>query len=60
MATFEVLIEWTDTEGKHAPGDTVELDTGTPAQQVEVDKLVRYGIIQEKSAEQGSSSTKKK
>jgi hypothetical protein len=57
VAHFEVLMVWTDSQGEHKPGDVVELPTETPAEKVEADKLVRYGIIQEKSADADTSST---
>ena len=45
MAAYTVLIDWTDEEGSHNPGDTVELDAGDAREQVEVDRLVAYGVV---------------
>lgn len=45
MTAYEVLIDWTDEEGSHRPGDTVRLDPGDAREQVEIDRLIRYGIV---------------
>lgn len=45
MTAYEVLIPWTDDEGEHKPGDTVRLGAGDAREQVEVDRLVRYGVV---------------
>lgn len=56
MTAYEVLIPWTDEEGAHEPGDTVELDAGDAREQVEIDRLIRYGVVAPASAAQKDSS----
>lgn len=46
MPSYTVLIPWKNETGDHSPGATVELSTDTPAQRVEVDKLINYGIVE--------------
>lgn len=46
MSTYRVLIPWTGMDGQHAPGDEVTLTPHTPAEQVEVERLVAYGVIE--------------
>lgn len=46
MPRYRVLIPWTNDEGEHAPGDTVVLTRDSPADEVEVDRLIDYKIIE--------------
>lgn len=57
MATYRVLMPWTNAEGEHAPNDTVELTAETPAEQVEIDTLINNGIVEIGSAKPGSDTT---
>jgi hypothetical protein len=45
MPRYTVLIPWKNESGDHSPDTVVELSTDTPPEQVEVDKLINYGII---------------
>lgn len=56
MTAYEVLIDWTDDEGSHKPGDTVQLDAGDAREEVEVDRLIRYGIVAPARAAQKDTS----
>lgn len=57
MATYRVLIPWTNAEGEHAPGDTVELDAESSAERVELDRLITYGIVEPASSMPDSDTT---
>lgn len=46
MPHYRVLIPWTNADGEHEPGDTVLLNRDSPAEEVEVDRLINYGIIE--------------
>jgi hypothetical protein len=47
MPRYRVLQDgWTDASGKHKLDSTVELSRDTPAEAVEVDRLIDYGIIE--------------
>lgn len=49
MPRYRVLIPWTNDQGTFGPGtdnDTIELSRDTPADEVEVDRLISYGIIE--------------
>lgn len=46
MPRYRVLIPWTNADGEHAPGDTVMLTRDSPAEEVEVDRLIEYKIIE--------------
>jgi hypothetical protein len=46
MPRYRVLIPWTNADGEHAPGDTVMLTRDSPAEEVEVDRLIAYKIIE--------------
>lgn len=46
MPRYRVLIPWTNDAGEHAPGDTVMLTRDSPAEEVEVDRLINYKIIE--------------
>jgi hypothetical protein len=46
MPSYTVLIPWKNESGDHSPGTVVELSTETAPEQVEVDKLINYGIIE--------------
>jgi hypothetical protein len=50
MPTYTVLIPWTNSQGTFKPGDTVELPTDSPADEVEVGRLINYGIVEEAAA----------
>jgi hypothetical protein len=56
MATYTVLVDWTDDEGAHKPGDTIKLDAGDAREQVEIDRLVSYGVVAPAPAPQKDSS----
>lgn len=62
MPRYRVLQDgWTDDSGEHALDSIVELSRDTPAEAVEVDRLINYGVIEpatEKAA--GTSSSRKK
>lgn len=64
MAHYKVLMPWTNDDGEHKPGEIVEIVTETASEKVEVDKLVRYGIVEATDEPQGKesepSSAKKK
>jgi hypothetical protein len=56
MPRYRVLQDgWTDSFGEHAEGDTVELSRDTPAEAVEVDTLINYGIIEPATMTAGES-----
>lgn len=46
MPRYRVLIPWTNADGEHAPGDTVMLTRDSPAEEVEVDRLIEYKIVE--------------
>lgn len=46
MTAYRVLIPWTGADGPHEPGDEVELDPQTTAEQVEAERLIAYGVIE--------------
>lgn len=46
MPRYRVLIPWTNADGEHAPGDIVMLTHDSPAEEVEVDRLIAYKIIE--------------
>jgi hypothetical protein len=46
MPRYRVLIPWTNADGEHAPGDMVMLTRDSPAEEVEVDRLINYKIIE--------------
>lgn len=56
MATYTVLIAWTDEEGTRQPGDTVELEAGDAREEVEIDRLIRYGVVAPAPAPQKDTS----
>ena len=45
MAQYQVLSQLTDRSGKHQVGDTIEIEPKTPAEQADLDTLVRYKIL---------------
>jgi hypothetical protein len=45
MARYQVLSELTDRNGKHEVGDHIEVEPTTPAEQADLDTLVRYKIL---------------
>jgi hypothetical protein len=65
MPRYRVLQDgWTDASGKHELDSIVELSRDTPAEAVEVDRLIDYGIIEpaamtaeEPESEQDESTT---
>lgn len=62
MPRYRVLQDgWTDDSGKHELDSIVELSRDTPAEAVEVDRLIAYGVI-EPAAEKTTppSSSRKK
>lgn len=47
MPRYRVLQDgWTDASGEHALGDTIMLTRDSPAEEVEVDTLIKYKIIE--------------
>jgi hypothetical protein len=46
MPRYRVLIPWTNDTGEHAPGDIVMLTRDSPAEEVEVDRLIAYKIVE--------------
>jgi hypothetical protein len=47
MPRYRVLQDgWTDASGKHAEGDMIMLTRDSPAEEVEVDRLIDYKIIE--------------
>lgn len=47
MPRYRVLQDgWTNADGKHVQGDTITLTRDSPAEEVEVDTLIRYKIIE--------------
>jgi hypothetical protein len=47
MPRYRVLQDgWTDASGAHELDSIVELSRDTPAEAVEIDRLIDYGIIE--------------
>jgi hypothetical protein len=58
MPRYRVLQDgWTDDSGEHELGSTVELSRDTPAEAVEVDRLIAYGVIEPATQKTTSTST---
>lgn len=61
MPRYRVLQDgWTDDSGKHELDSVVELSRETPAEAVEVDRLVAYGVIEPATEKTTSTSSSRK
>lgn len=60
MGRYRVLLGWTDAEGEHAVGDTVERVTRNPAEEVELGLLIEYGVIEPATEETASPPSRAK
>ena len=61
MPRYRVLQDgWTDDSGEHELDSVVELSRDTPAETVEVDRLISYGVIEPATQKTASSSTTRK